>query len=130
MLYEKWIKLLFVVAGLYDGVLGFALAFFPGQIYDVYGVEPPNHMAYVQFPALLLIVFASMFFRIATDPLKHRELIIYGCGLKISYFAIAFWYWWTSGIPSMWIPWAWFDLVFLLLFILAWKYLASRALRD
>jgi hypothetical protein len=79
----------------------------------------------VQFPALLLLVFAAMFSRIAADPVNRRELILYGCGLKISYCATAFFYQVTRGIPFMWIPSAWADLVFLALFILAAKRLRS-----
>jgi len=127
MMGERWVKIFYVIAGLYDGILGIAFILFPGEIFALYGVEPPNHMAYVQFPALLLIVFATMFFRVAANPLRNRELILYGCGLKISYCATAFWYEVTIGIPFMWIPWAWADLVFLLLFILTWRSLSRRA---
>jgi hypothetical protein len=28
----------------------------------------------------------------------------------------------TTGVPAMWIPWAWADLVFLILFYLSWRY--------
>jgi hypothetical protein len=74
----NWIKRLFLVAALYDGVLGFlvaalydgvlGLAFLiaPAEIFVMYGVEPPNHMAFVQFPAFLLIIFAIMFYRVST----------------------------------------------------------------
>jgi hypothetical protein len=116
----QWVRPLFVVAGLYDGILGLAFLIVPLQIFERYGVTPPNHLAYIQFPALLLVVFAVMFFRIATDPLGRRELMIYGCGLKGAYCATAFFYDITTGIPSMWIPWAWMDLAFLALFIAAW----------
>lgn len=123
---EKWVRRLFFLAALYDGVLGIAFIVAPGAIFAAYGVEPPNHMAYVQFPAFLLIVFAMMFYRIATNPVRNRELILYGCGLKASYVSLAFWYEVTTGIPSMWIPWAWADLVFLLLFVMSWWSLARQ----
>jgi hypothetical protein len=32
----------------------------------------------------------------------------------------------TTGIPSMWVPWAYADLVFLLLFFLSWKRISGR----
>ena len=121
---DKWVKPLFIVAGLYDGLLGIAFVLFPSKIFALYGVEPPNHPAYVQFPALLLIVFSVMFFRVAARPRECRELILYGCGLKVAYCATAFWYEVTAGIPSMWIPWAWADLVFLGLFVLSWSMLS------
>jgi hypothetical protein len=117
---QRWIRALFVAAALYDGVLGLAVFSIPGPIFAYFGVTPPNHFAYVQFPALLLLIFAAMFIRVARDPAKNRELMLYGCGLKISYCALAFWYLVTTGIPSMWIPWAWADLVFLVLFLWAW----------
>ncbi|MDH3219214.1 MAG: hypothetical protein OEQ39_16255 [Gammaproteobacteria bacterium] len=127
---DKLTKLLFIVAGLYDGILGIAFIFFPLAIFETYMVEPPNHIAYVQFPAMLLMVFAAMFFQIARDPVKNRGLILYGCGLKISYCSMVFWYQATSIIPDMWIPWAWIDLVFLLLFILAYRNLEMQARRS
>lgn len=124
---EKQAKLLFIIAGLYDGILGAAFILFADEIFVFHAVEAPNHMAYVQFPALLLLVFAAMFFRISTDPVKYRELILYGCGLKISYCVLAFGYQITTEIPFMWIPWAWIDIVFLILFLLTWKSLGERA---
>jgi hypothetical protein len=121
MTMATWIRPLFYVAALYDGLLGLAFLFFPLQIFALYGVEPPNHPAYVQFPALLLLVFAAMFWRIATDPARHRDLMPYGMALKASYCGLAFWYALTQAIPSMWMPWAWADLGFLVAFVLAWR---------
>lgn len=120
------IKIFFVIAALYDGLLGLAFVFFNSEIFNFYGVTPPNHAAYVQFPALLLLIFAAMFMRIAKDPVKNRSLIPYGMGLKASYCALAFGHQATQGIPSMWIPWAWADLAFLVLFTLTWLHLGKR----
>lgn len=124
---KNWIKPLFVVAGLYDGILGIAFLFFPNALFQCFGVEPPNHPGYVQFPALLLLIFAAMFFQIAGDAQKNRGLILYGVGLKIAYSGTVFWYQITQGIPSMWIPWAWADVAFLILFLIAWKSIGSSA---
>lgn len=119
-MHMKWMKWLFLVACLYDGVLGIAFFLAPEAIFRFHEVEPPNHFAYVQFPALLLLIFAAMFFRIAYDPVKHRELVLYGIGLKLAYAGLAFWYDLTAGIAFMWMPWAWLDLGFLILFTMAW----------
>lgn len=116
----NWIKALFVVVGLYDGLLGIAFVFWWRAIFAYFGVQPPNHPGYVQFPALLLIVFAGMFLQIARDPLPNRGLILYGMALKLAYSGTVFWYELTEGIPKMWIPWAWADLGFLVLFLIAW----------
>ncbi len=124
---EKTMKIFYVIAALYDGVLGVAFLLFPAAIYAMYAVEPPNHMAYVQFPALLLIVFGAMFFQISRNPAKNRELILYGCGLKVSYCSMVFGYMATSGVPAMYVPFAYADLVFLALFIMTYKSLGEPA---
>ena len=118
---KGWIKPLFIIAALYDGILAIAFLFFSSALFQWFAVTPPNHLGYVKFPALLLLIFAAMFFRIAGDPVKNRDLIPYGIALKIAYSGTAFWYQVTQGIPSMWIPWAWADLGFLVLFVIAWK---------
>ena len=119
------IRALFVVGGLYDGVLGLAFLLAGPVIFDHFGVVQPNHPGYVQFSALLLLVFACMFFAVAAKPYANRNLILYGILLKLSYSGIVFYYWLTSGVPAMWKPFALVDLVFAALF--AWAIAATRA---
>lgn len=116
-----WLKPLFLIGGIYDGVLGLAFLFAGARIFAFTGVTPPNHWAYLQFPALLLVLFAAMFFQIASDPVRHRSLMLYGAGLKVAYCGTVFWHELATGIPSMWIPFAWADLAFLALFLLAYR---------
>ena len=123
----RWIKPFFIVSALYDGILGIAFLLFWAELYRHFAVTPPNHPAYVQFPALLLLIFAAMFLRIARDPLANRDLIFYGVALKVAYSGTAFWYAVTEHIPAMWLPFAWADLAFLALFLVAWKSLGSKA---
>jgi hypothetical protein len=122
-----WVKALFVISGIYDGLLGMVFLFAPAAVFRIASVVPPNHYGYVQFSALLLIIFGAMFFRIAADPVQWRGLILYGIALKASYCGLVLWYWFHGGIPMLWIPWAWADLGFLLLFFWAWKSVPQRA---
>jgi hypothetical protein len=122
---RNWYAGLFLLAALYDGILGVVFVFTWPWIYKMFGVTPPNHGGYVVFPALLLIVFGAMFLRISRNPVAHRGLIPYGAGLKAAYSGTVFWYQLTTGVPFMWIPFAWLDLAFLAAFLIAW-----RGLRD
>jgi hypothetical protein len=115
-----WIKPFFILSGLYDAILGMIFLPFGAGVFRRAGVTPPNHMGYVQFPSLLLILFGIMFLRIAADPVRRREFIPYGMGLKASYCAVVFWYQLHGGVPTLWLPFAWADLVFLALFFAAW----------
>jgi len=116
---EPLVRLVFAVAGLYDGLLGLAFLIAGQEIFTHFAVTPPNHWGYVQFPALLLIVFALMFFQVALAPRRHRNLMPYGVGLKLSYCAVAFLHWFGAGIPGLWKPFAIADLVFAVLFVWA-----------
>ena len=123
-----WRKPLFYVSAFYDGVLGIAFLFFWRQVYAMYNVTPPNHGGYVQFPALLLVMFGFLFLRIARNPDANRELINYGIGLKLSYSGLVFWHMAATGVPSMWVPFAWLDLGFLILYLIA-RFAPPRAAR-
>jgi hypothetical protein len=116
-----------VICGFYDGLLGAVFFFIPATVFRAASVTPPNHFGYVQFPALLLIIFGVMFLRIAADPIARREQILYGMALKVSYFGLVFWYAFHGGVPFLWMPWAWADLIFFVLFFLAWRTLSRQA---
>jgi hypothetical protein len=122
------ILLLFIIAALYDGVLGILFLFAGGRVFEWFQVIPPNHPGYVQFPAALLIIFALMFCMIARNPLVNRNLIPYGMLLKVSYCSIVFFHWFATGIPNMWKPFAILDLAFLGLFI--WAYASLREMTQ
>jgi hypothetical protein len=123
----KWIKVLFIVAGIYDLLLGFASVVAAPQIFRAAGVAPPNHWGYVYFPALLVIIFGVMFLRIAADPARRFELIHYGMGLKAAYCGVVFWFEIIGTVPGLWIPFAWADLVFFILFFWAWRSLTPKS---
>jgi hypothetical protein len=117
----KWIKPVFILSGIYDLVLGVAFLLFSRIVFARAEVPLPGNMAYLHFPALLLILFAVMYFRIAGDPQGRRELIPYGMGLKAAYCVTVFWHQLHHDIAALWVPLAWADVVFLLLFVVAWR---------
>jgi hypothetical protein len=123
----SFIKVLFLIAAVYDGALGAAFLIAPAWVYRVADVTPPNHWAYVQFPALLLLIFGLMFAAIAAKPIENRKLIPYGIMLKAAYCGVAIWYWNSEGIPGLWKPFAVIDLVMGLLFVWSFGQLRTRS---
>ncbi len=121
---NKLIPPLFIVAAIYDGLLGAVFLLGGSAVFEWFAVEPPNHLGYVQFSAALLMIFAVMFMAIARNSVKNRGLILYGILLKVSYCGVVLYHWVAAGIPGMWKPFCIFDLVFLGLFVWAWKVLA------
>ena len=124
------IAALFVIAALYDAVLGAVFLLAPAQVFRTTDVTPPNHWAYVQFPAALLLIFGWMFFAIARKPVENKGLIVYGILLKVAYCSITFWYWSADGIPGMWKPFAAIDLVMAVLFVWSYRELSIKSLKT
>jgi hypothetical protein len=125
MMVAKWIPVLFWITAVYDSVLGLVFLLSPGYPFELFGVTPPNHMGYVQFPAALLLIFAFLFFNIARNPLANRGLIVYGILFKAAYCGVSGWYWAVTDLPAMWKPFTLADLVMGLLFILAYRQLPA-----
>jgi len=120
------IRILFLIAALYDEILGIAFLVAAPALFEWLGVAPPNHFGYVHFPAALLIVFALMFWAVYRNPAGNRGLIQYGILLKVSYCSVVFYHWFTAGIPFIWKPFAIADLAFLVVFV--WAYSALKNL--
>ena len=127
---KQMISILFSLAAVYDGVLGLAFLLAPSVIFQRFEVTPPNHFGYVQFPALLLLIFAWMYASIAYAPEKNSSLIPYGIALKVAYCSIVFYYWFAAEIPYVWKPFSIIDLCFMILFVIAFIVLKKRPFRD
>jgi hypothetical protein len=93
------IRAVFLVAALYDGILGVAFLLAAPALCFSLGVPPPNHWGYIHFPALLLVAIAIAFLAIARDPVANRNLIPYGIMLKLSYSGTVLYHWFSGGVP-------------------------------
>src|SRR5205085_11264266 len=94
--------------------------FFGPQLFDSAGVPQPNHWGYIQFGSLMLVVFGTMFFAVAYDPVVNRNLIPYGMLLKLSYTGLVTYYWVTTDCPLLFKPFAVIDGLMFVLFFLAY----------
>lgn len=114
------VRILFIIAGVYDFVIGLTFLFFGPRLFDAAGVPHPNHWAYIHFGSLMLVIFGLMFFAVAGNPLANRNLIPYGILLKLSYASLAGYYWITTDCPTLFKPFAVIDAVMLVAFWMAY----------
>lgn len=115
------VQSLFAVAGLYDLLIGLAFLLAGSQLFAQTGVPQPNHWGYIQFGALMLMIFGLMFLTIAKDPVANRNLMPFGMLLKLFYIGIVGYYWLTSGCPALFKPFLFIDLAMLILFWMAYQ---------
>ncbi len=119
------LKLLFLVAGLYDLLIGLVFLLCGAALLDWAGIPQPNHMGYLQFAALQLVIFGAMFLAVSRDPVANRNLIPYGMLLKVCYVGLTSYYWVQGACPLLFQPFAVIDTVMLVLFWVAYSRLRT-----
>jgi hypothetical protein len=115
---ESLYKRLFLVAGLYDFVLGAIFFFFYVSLYGYLGITLPNHPEYVQAPALFIVILGIMFFYIYRNMYKNVDMVKIGILSKAAYSGLAFYHYLFTSLPVIFVVFAWFDLAFLILFVM------------
>lgn len=120
-------RILYGLGGLYTLAAGAAFALMPLWIYQQQAITPPNHPAYVQFPAVLLLIFGLMCLRSAWDPFRFREQILYVVAAKAGFVLVVGLHVLTGGLPMMWIVLAGIEFAFGVLLFIGWQETAPEA---
>ena len=113
----KTIKAISLVSAWYDILLGIIFGLFFRLIYRSFGVELPNHAGYIQLSALYIFIFGIGFYLVYKNPVQNRQIILLGILMKLAFFVVAFGHLIFDTIPSIYIPFAILDIVFVLLFL-------------
>jgi len=121
-----WIRILFVFVGIVEFVLGPLFIFFPGLVFELSKITPLKNLEYIQFPALLIMVFGLMMFSVARNPVKNVNLIPYICLFKVSYITVVFYNCFAKDLSSLWIGFSFFDIAYLIGFLIAYKQLKEQ----
>lgn len=121
------VRILYLAAAAYDGLLGLMFIVAGPQVFQLAGITPPNHWGYVHFAAAILVLFGYLFLRIALRPVEERNLVLYGIFLKVCYVATVGWHWFHGGVPDLWKWFAGADVVFALLFFWSMVILETAA---
>ena len=83
-------------------------------------MELPNHAGYIQLAALYIFIFGIGLYLIYKNPFQNREIIILGILMKFAFFVVAIGHLVLDIIPSIYIPFAIIDILFVLLFVPAY----------
>ena len=120
------IRLIFAIASAYDVLIGLVFLCAGPALFDWAKIPPPNHWGYIQFAALMLIVFGLMFAAVAVDPVSQRNLIRYGLLLKLCYCGMVGYYWVTDDVPWLFKPFVVIDAVMYGLFLASYLHLGKQ----
>ena len=104
-----WIRPFVLICAVYDVVLGAVFLIAHRQVLDRFGIEPPNHPAYVQFGAAYVLIMGIGFWLAARALERNRDILKLCLLAKIAYAGLVLGYAARGMMPGMWIPFAYID---------------------
>ncbi len=120
-------KTLFLVAALYDGVLGLAFFFFYRPLFDALGIPLPENASYIHLTAGFIFVQGVGYWLVYRNMLRNVDIVKIGVVYKAIYSGVALYYLAAGELLDAIFAWfAAFDLVFLALFIAFLVWARSR----
>lgn len=117
----------FLLAAIYDIVLGLLFLVFGEAILEAIGMDLPPHSAYINLAAVFVVVQGLSYWFVFRDPLANLGMVRVGVLYKLAYSGLALYYLVIGQLPSVfWIPWALADALFLVGFVLFLRAASAR----
>ena len=111
-------KALFLVAALYDGILGLAFFFLYRPLFDALGIHVPDNTSYIHLTAGFVFVQGVGYWLVYRDMLRNVDIVKLGVVYKAIYIGVAAYYLAIGQLLDAVFAWfAAFDVGFLLLFV-------------
>jgi hypothetical protein len=82
----------FLVAAVYDLVLGAAFFFLYGPLFDALGIALPNNTSYIHLTAAFVFVQGLGYWFVYQDPEENRGIVKIGTAYKAAFSALALYY--------------------------------------
>ena len=101
---EKYYRSLFIIAAVYDVVLGITFTFFPARAFAALGISEklPAFGGYFTLLGAFVLVIGIAYFLIARGDLRRNaDLILIGTLYKLAYAGTAFFYWSQGSLPHV-----------------------------
>ena len=110
---------LFLIAALYDLILGFAFFLFFKSIYGALNILLPESASYLQLSAAFVLVQGISYFFVYRNLERNSDIVRVGLIYKVVYISVDFYYWAIGGLPHpVFSLFAFLDLIFAALFVL------------
>jgi len=98
---KRYYRGLFLVAAIYDGVLGIAFTFFYQPVFELLDVTPPESGYIPLLGAFLFVIGVAYFLIYRGDLSRNRDMIFVGTLYKLAYSSVVFVYWAIGDVPHV-----------------------------
>ena len=115
---EKSYRNLFLIAALYDFILGFVFfAFMSFFLEDIFELPLPLYPAFFQAAAAFVFVMGVGFYFVYRNMYRNIDIVKLGIIFKLFYTGLAFYYVFFGGMPWIFSVFGFLDLVFIVFFV-------------
>ena len=115
---EKSYRNLFLIAALYDFILGFVFFAFMGFfLEDIFELLLPLYPAFFQAAAAFVFVMGVGFYFVYRNMYRNIDIVKLGIIFKLFYTGLAFYYVFFGGMPWIFSVFGFLDLVFIVFFV-------------
>ena len=110
---------LFLVAALYDFVLGFCFFVFWPFIFDhILKIPHPNYPAFYQAASAFIFNMGIGFYFVYRNMYQNVDIVKVGICFKLFYIGLAFYYVFVANMPWIFSIFGFLDLIFIVFFVL------------
>lgn len=129
---ERYYRGLFLLAAIYDLVLGVVFTFFYRPAFELVDVTPPEGGYVPLLGSFLFVVGVAYYLIWRGDLARNRDMIAIGTLYKLAYASIALIFWAIGDIPHVLFAavFGLADLVFFALMLECWLYLGRPAATE
>ena len=115
---EKAYRYLFLIAALYDFILGFIFFTFLRFFFeDLFRIPYPLYPAFFQAAAAFVFVMGVGFYFVYRNMYRNIDIVKVGITFKLFYTGLAFYHVFVKGMPWIFSVWGFLDLIFIVFFI-------------
>ena len=115
---ERPYRILFLIAALYDFILGFIFfAFLRFFFEDLFRLPYPLYPAFFQAAAAFVFVMGVGFYFIYRNMYRNIDIVKVGIAFKVVYTGLAFYHVFVEGMPWIFSVFGFLDIIFIVFFI-------------
>ncbi len=115
---ERPYRILFLIAALYDFILGFIfIAFLRFFFEDIFKIPYPLYPVFFQAAAAFVFVMGVGFYFVYRNMYRNIDIVKVGIIFKLVYTGLAFYYVFFEGMPWIFSVFGFLDIIFIIFFI-------------
>ena len=114
---DTFFRKLFLIAAVYDLILGFLFFFFYKPIYSYFNITLPVYPMYLQMAAAFVIAMGVGYYFIYLNLYRNIDLVKLGIVYKVVYAGLTSYFYFIGSAHVIFLIFAAIDIIFLLLFL-------------